>query len=65
LWEWLTRQFEHAKPFVKQVIKVGSHVGNDAKNEFEEWVFQGNDRANEAAKQAGHNLPSQIWKVWD
>ncbi len=65
LWEWLERQFETAKPFIKQVVKVRSHVKDDAKDEFESWVFLGNDSADAAAKKARTNLPQQIWKILD
>ena len=65
LWQWLSRQFEDAKPFVKQVVKVRSHVGQSAIDEFEEWVFAGNDKADEAAQQARKNLSQEIWWVWE
>lgn len=64
LWEWLQRQFENARTLVKQVVKVRSHVGQDAQDEFEAWVFQGNDSADKAAKQARANIPQRIWGVW-
>ena len=65
LWEWLERQFEPARHYVKQVVKVRSHVNDDADDEFESWVFLGNERADAAAKQARKNLPQQVWRVLD
>lgn len=65
LWEWLSRQFKHAKHLVKQVIKVKSHVEITTLDDFEEWVIRGNNSADLAAKQARKNLPSVIWDVWE
>ena len=66
LWEWLVQQYEHAKSFVKQVVKVRSHIDQRTiDDEFEAWVYRGNDAADVAARGARRNLPQQLWVLWD
>lgn len=66
LWEWLVQQFEHARIFVKQIVKVKSHIDyTTIDDEFETWVYKGNDAADKAARRARYNLPQQLWVLWD
>ncbi len=49
-----------------QIVKVPAHEDvQAAMTSFEQWIFQGNDLADYAAKQVNLDRPPAVWKCWE